>query len=151
MEECQIELRFFICNVQLLLLSGTLHFDFSPWNFRWKKSAKKFSLARYSINRRANNFFKEIITIEELSVTTYSNYHMEQQQNDNRLAYELASALNDKEALGMYIMFVQKYQEDFLKRILLRVMSIPDNKIKRTRGALFTYLVKEHGSNHFRN
>jgi len=141
---------FFICNSQLLLLSCVSHLDFTE-NFCGKTRRKKISLARYSTNRKANNFFKEIITIEELSVTTYSNYHMEQQQNDNRLAYELASALNDKEAMGMYIMFVQKYQEDFLKRILLRVMSIPDNKIKRTRGALFTYLVKEHGVNHFRN
>jgi len=76
---------------------------------------------------------------------------MDQQQKDNRLAYELASALNDKEALGVYIAFTKKYQEDFLKGILLRVMSIPNNKIKRTRGALFTYLVNEHGGNHFRN
>ena len=76
---------------------------------------------------------------------------MEQQQNDNKLAYELASALNDKEALPVYIAFTRKYNEEFLKRTLLRVMSIPDSKIKRTRGALFTYLVKENGDNYFRN
>ena len=76
---------------------------------------------------------------------------MNQQQNDNQLAYELASALNDKESLPVYIAFIRKYNEEFLKRMLLRVMSIPDNKIRRTRGALFTYLVKEHGENYFRN
>ena len=76
---------------------------------------------------------------------------MDQQQNDNRLACELAPALNDKEALPVYIAFTRKYNEEFLKRTLLRVMSIPDNKIKRTRGALFTYLVWEHGGNYFRN
>lgn len=70
---------------------------------------------------------------------------------ESKFAYELASALNDKEALPVYIAFTRKYQEDFLKRILLRVMSIPDNKIKRTRGALFTYLVNQYGSNHSRN
>jgi len=37
------------------------------------------------------------------------------QQNDNRLAYEIASALNDKEALHVYIAFVQKISRGFSK------------------------------------
>jgi len=76
---------------------------------------------------------------------------MDQQQNDNKLAYEIANTLNDREAIAIYISFTKKYQEDFLKKILLRVMSIPDNKIRRTRGALFTYLVHQHGYDHSRN
>lgn len=71
--------------------------------------------------------------------------------NENQLAYELASTLKDKEALPLYITFTKKYQEAFLRKILLRVMSVPDEKIKRTRGALFTYLVNEYGNNHSRN
>lgn len=70
---------------------------------------------------------------------------------ESKFAYELANALNDKESLALYISFTEKYQEDFLRRILFRVMSIPDNKIKRTRGALFTYLVNQYGNNHSRN
>jgi hypothetical protein len=66
-------------------------------------------------------------------------------QSKNSLAYELAHTLSDIEALPVYLGFTQKYQEEFLRKILLRVMSIPDQKIKRTRGALFTYLVKQHG------
>lgn len=73
------------------------------------------------------------------------------QQNENKLAYEIASALNDREAMAVYISFTRKYQEGFLRKILTRVMSVPDEKIKRTRGALFTYLVKEHGSDHSRS
>lgn len=71
--------------------------------------------------------------------------------NENKLAYEIANALNDKEALPLYLSFARKFQESFLRKILVRVMSIPDEKIKRTRGALFTYLVNEHGNNHSRN
>lgn len=73
------------------------------------------------------------------------------QQYENKLAYEIASALNDREAMAVYISFTKKYQESFLRKILTRVMSIPDEKIKRTRGALFTYLVKQDGDNHSRN
>lgn len=66
--------------------------------------------------------------------------------NEKSLAYELARALNDMDSLPVYIGFTEKYQEAFLRRILTKVMSIPDANIKRTRGALFTYLVKQNGS-----
>ncbi|MBK6484067.1 MAG: hypothetical protein IPG01_13280 [Chitinophagaceae bacterium] len=69
----------------------------------------------------------------------------------NKFAYELATALNDHHSIQVYVKFTQKYKEEFLRKILLRVMSIPDNKIKRTRGALFTYLVNQHGFDHSRN
>jgi hypothetical protein len=140
--------------LQLSIAASFLHLDlrfFTVKIFCGKLDEKKFHSLDIRLVEERIISLKKLLTIEELPVNAYSNYHMEQQQNDNRLAYELASALNDKEAMGMYIAFVQKYQEDFLKRILLRVMSIPDNKIKRTRGALFTYLIKEHGSNHFRD
>jgi hypothetical protein len=71
--------------------------------------------------------------------------------NEKTLAYELASALNDIEALPVYTAFVEKYQEAFLRKTLNRVMSIPDEKIRRTRGALFTYLVKQNGGGNFGN
>jgi hypothetical protein len=65
---------------------------------------------------------------------------------EKTLAYELASTLNDLDALTVYIGFAEKYQEAFLRKTLNRVMSLPDEKIRRTRGALFTYLVKQNGS-----
>ena len=65
--------------------------------------------------------------------------------NEKTLAYELARALNDMESLPVYIGFTEKYQEAFLRRMLQKVMSLPDEKIKRTRGALFTYLIKQNG------
>lgn len=74
-----------------------------------------------------------------------------EQQNDNKLAYEIANALNDREAISIYISFTKKYQEAFLRKILTRVMSVPTEKIKRTRGALFTYLVNQHGYQHSRD
>lgn len=66
--------------------------------------------------------------------------------NEKSLAYELARSLNDMESLPVYVGFTEKYQEAFLRRVLQKVMSLPDEKIKRTRGALFTYLVKQNGS-----
>jgi len=67
-----------------------------------------------------------------------------------KLAYEIASTLNDMDSLPLHLSFAHKYQEAFLRRILNRVMSLSDNQIKRTRGALFTYLVNQNGQNNSR-
>lgn len=75
---------------------------------------------------------------EELSNTNMSTDY-------ESFAYEIASTLRDKESLPLFQDFVRTYHEEFLRKILLRVMSIPDNKIRRTRGALFTFLVRQNG------
>ncbi len=64
---------------------------------------------------------------------------------EEKLAREIAEALNDNEALTVYVTYAYKYKEEFLRRILQRVLSIPDEQIRKTRGALFTYLMKQHG------
>jgi hypothetical protein len=67
--------------------------------------------------------------------------------DEMRLANELAETLNDRDALPLYLQFTKKYQEAHLRRILAKVMSISEVKIRRTRGALFTYLITKNGNN----
>jgi hypothetical protein len=67
------------------------------------------------------------------------------------LAYELARTLDDLDSLAAYEIFVFKYNEAFLRKVLNRVMALPNAKIKRTRGALFTFLVQQNGGNNFRD
>ena len=62
----------------------------------------------------------------------------------NKLALELADALDDMESLQSYRAFTQQYTEEYLRKILTKVLSIPEEKIRKTRGALFTYLVKQN-------
>lgn len=66
----------------------------------------------------------------------------------HKLAYELASTLNDTESIKAYEDFTERYAEGFLRKVLAKVMSIPERKIKKTRGALFTYLVNQNGRQH---
>lgn len=71
---------------------------------------------------------------------------------NHKLAYEIASTLSDLDNLKIHEGFVETYQEDFLRRTLNKVMTIPERKIKKTRGALFTYLVQRNGrGNHSRD
>ena len=61
------------------------------------------------------------------------------------LALDLATALDDIKALPLYISYVRKYPEQLLRRVLGVVMEIPPEKVKKSRGALFNFLVQKYG------
>ena len=61
-----------------------------------------------------------------------------------KFALELAETLNDHNSLTLYQQLTEKYDEEFLRRILEKVLSIPKEKIRKSRGALFTFLVNQH-------
>ena len=64
--------------------------------------------------------------------------------NEEKLAREIAIALDDLVALPIYEKFATKYSEGFLRKILQKVLSVPEKDIRKTRGALFTYLVNQN-------
>lgn len=68
------------------------------------------------------------------------------QTEESQLAYELAEALNDQDAIQMYIAYVNRFPEPLLREILVKVLTVPDHKIRKTRGALFNYLIQQHAS-----
>ncbi len=61
-----------------------------------------------------------------------------------QLAHEIADRLNDPEAMSLYLSYTQQFPHEKLKEILNKVCSIPDRNIRRTRGALFTFLVGQY-------
>lgn len=62
-----------------------------------------------------------------------------------RLANEIADTLKDRNSLALFLTYARKYKETFLKEILATVMAIDETKIRKSRGALFTFLVTQHG------
>lgn len=63
-----------------------------------------------------------------------------------RLANEIAETLKDRDALPLFLAYTRKYQEGHLRRVLEKVMSIPEGSIRKSRGALFTFLINQNGS-----
>ena len=63
-----------------------------------------------------------------------------------KLANEIAETLKDRDSIALFLTYARKYKETFLKEILAKVMSIDEAKIRKTRGALFTFLVNQHGT-----
>ena len=63
-----------------------------------------------------------------------------------KLANEIAETLKDRDSIALFLTFSRKYNEKFLRETLARVMAIDEAKIRKTRGALFTFLVNQHGA-----
>jgi hypothetical protein len=61
------------------------------------------------------------------------------------LALDAASSLFDLENLALYISYSKKYPEALIRKTLAEVKQIPDEKIRKSRGALFNYLIQKNG------
>ena len=70
----------------------------------------------------------------------------EPQTKEELLALDLAHALDDLPNLACYISLTKKYPEYLMRRTLAVVKAIPQVKIRKSRGALFNYLIKKHGN-----
>lgn len=62
------------------------------------------------------------------------------------LAFELAEKLNDKKSIAQFLSMCRKYKEKFLRAILEEVMKTPLRKIRKSRGALYTFLLRTHAN-----
>lgn len=63
---------------------------------------------------------------------------------ENQFARELALSLNDLESLELYESYAHDYPESLLRTIFTDVMSVPEHKIKKSRAALFNFLVNKY-------
>lgn len=66
---------------------------------------------------------------------------------ESRLARDIAETLDDMDSLAMHLLLVRKYKEEFLRKILNKVMSLPASQIKKSRAALYMYLISQRDRN----
>jgi len=60
------------------------------------------------------------------------------------LALELADTLNDHKHLSLYLSLTRRYPESALRSVLSQVLAVPENKIRKSRAALFIYLIQAY-------
>jgi DNA-binding MarR family transcriptional regulator len=60
------------------------------------------------------------------------------------LAMDLARGLDDLPGLPLYLSYARKYPESLLRIALAEARSIPALKIKKSRGALFNFLIQKN-------
>jgi hypothetical protein len=64
-----------------------------------------------------------------------------------KLAREIAEALNDMDSLAMHRQFVEQYSEEFLRKNLHKALATSQKKIRKSRAALYVFLVQGRNSN----
>lgn len=64
--------------------------------------------------------------------------------NQDLLAYEICNAFKDEKNCPLYLSYVRKYPLGIIKRAFDEAARLPPHKIRKTRGALFNYLVKRY-------
>ena len=60
-----------------------------------------------------------------------------------KLANEIADTLKDRGSITLHLQYVRKYKEEFLRKILTKVMSMDESKIRKNRAALYTFLINQ--------
>ena len=60
-----------------------------------------------------------------------------------RLANEIADTLKDRDSITLHLQYVRKYKEEFLRKTLAKVMAMDESKIRRSRAALYTFLISQ--------
>lgn len=60
------------------------------------------------------------------------------------LAVDIATLLHDQKNLALYRSYCKKYPSSLLRKVMDEVKQLPPEKIKKSRGALFNYLVQTY-------
>lgn len=60
------------------------------------------------------------------------------------LAHKIAKSLKEEKDIKLYLYIVKHYKESAIRRAFQETMLVPDEKIKKTRSALFFYLLKKY-------
>jgi biotin operon repressor len=67
------------------------------------------------------------------------------------LALDVALALKDRNGFPLYLSYAKRYPESLLRKVLGEVKEIPDEKIKRSQGALFNHLIQKYAQKTSKN
>jgi biotin operon repressor len=91
---------------------------------------------------RINNIDIDMKNLDSVDRSTIHRFTP--RTKEELLALDLARGLNDLPGLALYIHYSRKFPEGALRRVLSEVRAIPDEKIKKSRGALFNHLMKKY-------
>lgn len=60
------------------------------------------------------------------------------------LAHKIAKSFKEEKDIKLYLYMVNHYKESAINKAFENTMKVPDEKIKKTRSALFFFLVKKY-------
>jgi len=90
---------------------------------------------------------KDILNNDIVSKNSYNRKWIKNFKPKSRkevLALEIAESLNDRKNLGLYLSYIKRYPETVVWKAYGEVKEKPFGEIKKSKGALFTYLVQKY-------
>jgi hypothetical protein len=69
---------------------------------------------------------------------------MSNTQQLDGLAREIAQGLGEEEYLPVYQRLVRRYPEGLVRRAYEKTLEVPAEKIRKSKGAIFNYLLKQY-------
>ena len=63
---------------------------------------------------------------------------------DNDLAHKIAKAFNEEDKIQQYVYTVNHYKRSAVERAFKETMLVPDERITKTRAALFFHILKNY-------
>ncbi|HTY11516.1 MAG TPA: helix-turn-helix domain-containing protein [Bacteroidota bacterium] len=94
-----------------------------------------------SLTRNNNN---NVVSVKKINRRTDSNEEFKPQTKEELLALEIAQTLGDPRNPRKYLQYTKRYAESLLREVLSQVKQTPEEKIKKSRVALFVYLVNHY-------
>ena len=64
-----------------------------------------------------------------------------------KLANEIAETLKDRDSIVLHLQYVRKYKEEYLRQTLAKVMALDESKNRKSRAALYTFLITQGARN----
>lgn len=128
-----------------LRLAACLWYSFDDHDYRTLTVCLARALNKTNERNDCNNIYNNV---NETNVTRNVAYTTRTSTDENRLAIagELASRLDEPHRLDYYQRLVARYPESQLRRALTDCANVPHDKIKKSRAALFHYLLKIYAS-----
>ena len=117
-----------------------IHFNYMLLHTGNSNSETKMSHVRNSpvSNNYTNNTNKQEINNNTVVCTT----------KEDLFAQDIADALKEPSQIETYRHYVRLYPEGFIRRILSEVKLTPIHKIRKSRHALFMYLIRYYAKTH---
>lgn len=100
-------------------------------------------------NGDTNNTNKQ--ELHNNTVVSVSKLLQPLKSREELLASDIAELLGDQSNDKVYLSYAYKYPESFLRMVLSEVKQTPLHKIKKSRAALFQYLLHYHAKNYTKN
>jgi DNA-binding transcriptional MocR family regulator len=91
---------------------------------------------------RTNN--NNVVGVKNIDIQTHSSEEFKPQTKEELLALDIAETLGEGRNPRKYLHYTKRYAEPLLRQVLSQVRQTPEEKIKKSRVALFVYLINHY-------